>query len=197
MEETTLEKIDIIRQRFGVSYEEAKKALDENNGDLVNTLIYMEQNKKGFTESFSEKGNDLLETVKDIIEKGNVNRILIKKGEKVLIDIPVTAGIAAGAISVIYTPILALGAVTAIVADLKIEIERPNGEVEVLTNIIKKKSGGFKEKFDHLTKAAKEKAEDAREKTEDIVKKAMEKGNYVSNEVEEKMIEIKTKVTDK
>ncbi len=195
MEETTLEKIDIVRQRFGVSYEEAKEALDENGGDLVETLIYMEQNKKGFSESFSEKGNDLLETVKGIIEKGNVNRIKIKKGEKILIDIPVTAGVAAGAISVIYTPILAIGAVTAIVADLKIEVERPNGEVEVLTNIIKKKSSGFKGKLDSFTKIAKQKAEKAMEKTEDIVKVAKEKGNNIVNETEEKMIEIKRDVT--
>lgn len=197
MEETTLEKIDIIRQRFGVSYEEAKKALEDNNGDLVDTLIYMEQNKKSFGDNMSEKGNDLLDTVKGIIEKGNVNRIKIKKGDKVLVDIPVTAGVAAGAISVIYTPILAIGAVTALVADLKIEIERPNGEVEVLTNIIKKKSGGLKDKFDSLTKKAKEKAGKAKDKTEDIVKMAKDKGSNIAHDTEEKMIEIKTMVMDK
>ncbi|KMT21659.1 DUF4342 domain-containing protein [Clostridium cylindrosporum] len=197
MEEATLEKIDIIRQRFGVSYEEAKKALEDNKGDLVETLIYMEQNKKGFSEVFTEKGNDLLETVKNIIEKGNVNRIKIKKGEKVLVDIPVTAGVAAGAISLLYTPILAIGAVTTIIAELKIEIERPNGEIEVLSNIIKKKSGGFKNTFEELTKKAMEKAEVARDKTERIVKLAMDKSSNIIYEADDKMIEIKTNTIDK
>lgn len=192
MEEITLEKIDIIRQRFGVSYEEAKSALEENDGDLVNTLIQMERNKKGFSESARDKGNDLLDTIKDIIEKGNVNRIKVKKGRKVLVDIPVSAGVAAGAISLVYMPILAIGAVTAIVADLKIEIERPNGEVEILNTIVKEKSSELKDKIKDLGKSAKEKAGIVRDKAEDIVHSAREKGDDLMDEVEDEMIEIKS-----
>ncbi|HAZ36409.1 MAG TPA: ubiquitin, partial [Clostridiaceae bacterium] len=45
MEEITLEKIDTIRNRFGLSYEEARDALTANNGNLVETLIYLEKNE--------------------------------------------------------------------------------------------------------------------------------------------------------
>lgn len=185
MEDINLEKIDIIRQRFGVSYEEAKIALEENNGDLVETLIYMEKNKKSFGSSAKDKGNDLVETIKEIIDKGNVNRIKVKKGRKVLVDIPVNAGIAAGAISILYTPLLAIGAITAIVAELKIEVERPNGEVEVINDIVKDKSSEFKEKVNDFAKSAKD-------KTEDIMSKVKDKGEDLSEKVEDEMIEIKS-----
>ncbi|MEF9951679.1 MAG: DUF4342 domain-containing protein [Clostridium sp.] len=189
MQETTLEKIDIVRQRFGVSYEEAKKALEDNNNDLVQTLIYMEKNKKGFSEVVSEKSNDLVDTVKEIIAQGNVNRIKVKRKDKVLVDIPVTAGVAAGALSVMYLPLLAIGAVTAIAADLKIEIERENGEVEVLSHVVKKGSSKLSEKFSKLTKGAKD-------KTESFVNKAKDKTKTTVDTMEDTMIEIKNKSND-
>lgn len=79
MEEITLEKIDVIRKRTGLNYGDAKIALENNNGNVVDTLIYLENNKKTFSDNVSDVGNDLLVTVKDIIKKGNVNRIKMKK----------------------------------------------------------------------------------------------------------------------
>ena len=96
MEEITLEKIDTIRKRTGLSYGDAKIALENNDGNVVDTLIYLENNKKSFSDNVSNVGNDILNTVKDIIKKGNVNRIKIKKDSQTLVDIPVSAGIAVG-----------------------------------------------------------------------------------------------------
>jgi citrate lyase gamma subunit len=137
MEDITLEKIDTIRKRSGLSYSEAKAALETNDGNVVDTLIYLENNKKSFTNNVSDFGNDILNTVKDIIKKGNVNRIKIKRDSKTLVDIPVNAGLAVGALSMLIPPILALGAVTAIASRITIEIERPDGSVEVVNDIIK------------------------------------------------------------
>lgn len=139
MEEITLEKIDLIRHRTGLSYSAAKEVLEKNNGNVVDTLIYVEQNQKTFSQNFSETSNELIDTIKDIIQKGNVNRIKIKKGTRVLLDIPVTAGVAAGALSLFYPSLLALGAVTAIIIKLTIEVERPNGEIEIINDIVPEK----------------------------------------------------------
>ena len=46
MAEITLEKIDIIKERTGVSYTDAKEALEECDGDVVNALIYIEAKQK-------------------------------------------------------------------------------------------------------------------------------------------------------
>ena len=42
----TLEKIDQIVERTGVTYEEAKEALQAVDGDVVEAIIYLEKNKK-------------------------------------------------------------------------------------------------------------------------------------------------------
>lgn len=146
MEEITLEKIDLIRSRTGLGYAAAKEILEKNNGNVVDTLIYIEQNQKSFTQNITETSNELIDTVKDIIKKGNVNRIKIKKDGRSLIDIPVTAGVAAGAISLFYPSLLVVGAVTAILSKITIEVERPNGEVEIINDIIKEKYEDVKQK---------------------------------------------------
>jgi hypothetical protein len=134
MEDITLEKIDLIRQRTGLGYAAAKEALEKNNGDVVETLIYIEKNQKSFGQNITEATNDLIETIKDIIKKGNVTRIKVKKDERVLIDIPVNAGIAAGALSLFYPPLLVIGAATAVVSKLVIEVERPDGRVDIIND---------------------------------------------------------------
>lgn len=41
-----LEKVEKLRNRANVTYEEAKKALDENNGDLLEAMIALEKQGK-------------------------------------------------------------------------------------------------------------------------------------------------------
>ena len=47
MNEITLEKIDIIRERTGANYSIAKEALELSEGNVVDALIYIEQNNEG------------------------------------------------------------------------------------------------------------------------------------------------------
>ena len=46
MSEITLEKIDIVRERTGASYSEAKEALEACGGNVVDALIYLEGQKE-------------------------------------------------------------------------------------------------------------------------------------------------------
>lgn len=146
MEEITLEKIDLIRTRTGLGYQAAKEILEKNNGNVVDTLIYIEQNQKSFSQNIADTSNELIETIKDIIKKGNVNRIKVKKDNRTMIDIPVTAGVAAGALSLFYPTLLILGTLTAILSKITIEVERPNGEIEIINDIVKEKYEDVKQK---------------------------------------------------
>ncbi|NCB63842.1 MAG: ubiquitin [Clostridia bacterium] len=47
--EITLEQVEKIREKAGVTYEEAKAALIANHGDLLETLIYLERQGKSPT----------------------------------------------------------------------------------------------------------------------------------------------------
>ena len=139
--EIDIEKVDIVRDRTKVSYADAKEALEKSNGNVVDAIIYIEKNQKNVFNNISDAGNDFADAIKDIIKKGNVNRIKIKKDDKILLDIPVNAGVVGGAIGIVYLPaIVAIGAVAAVVSKIQVLIERPNGEIEIVNDIFKEKS---------------------------------------------------------
>jgi hypothetical protein len=77
-------------------------------------------------EEFSLSGDDLVAKIKELIEESNVRRIAIKNQEgQVLIEIPLTVGVTAGVIGAALFPVLAaVGAIGALVAKLKIVVER-------------------------------------------------------------------------
>lgn len=73
-------------------------------------------------DEFKVKGEELIEKIRELIHEGNVRRIIIKDEEgKIYLEIPVTFGV----IGALLAPTLAaLGAVAAMVANLKIEVVR-------------------------------------------------------------------------
>jgi hypothetical protein len=77
---------------------------------------------ENFSEEFKVKGEELVEKVKQLIHEGNVRRLIIKDEDgKVYLEIPVTFGL----IGAIFAPMLAaVGAVAAMVANLKVEVVR-------------------------------------------------------------------------
>lgn len=178
MEEITLEKIDVIRQRTGLSYAESKQLLEKNGGNMVDALIDYEASQKSFKQNITETGNDIIDAVKNIIEKGNVTRIKVKKDNRTVVDIPVNAAVIAGGIGMFYPVLLGLGAVTAIASKVSIEIERPDGKVEVVNDFVKENAKNIKGKTGEFVK-------NAAEKTEDIVENITDKADDVINNIKD------------
>lgn len=76
-------------------------------------------------QEFKLAGNQLVDKVRELIEEGNVRRIVIKKDERILFELPLTVGVGAGAAAVLISPVLAaLGAVAALVTDITLVVER-------------------------------------------------------------------------
>lgn len=134
----SLEKIDIIRDRTGVSYKEAKEALEAASGDVVDALISIEDTgsrkwSETVTESISVKGTEAMDKLKAILNAGNVSRIKVKKDDYIILDIPVTAG----AIGALARPIFTVvGAAVALLTKCTIEVERPDKEIMVINEMI-------------------------------------------------------------
>ncbi|MFZ7103726.1 MAG: DUF4342 domain-containing protein [Peptococcaceae bacterium] len=128
-----LTKIDLLRERTGVGYKEAKEALDKAEGDVVKALILIEDERIQLDEDLQNKGKKIIQQVKEIIRQGNVNKIKLKKGEKTIFVFPVNVG-ALGLTGAILSPtfalIAALGTVAALANKYTLEIERPGGKVE-------------------------------------------------------------------
>ena len=82
--------------------------------------------ERTWTEEIVVTGSELVEHVKKLVQKGNVRRLIIKKPNgEVLLEIPLTAGAVVGGTLMIMAPVLAaLGALAALLAEVRVEIVR-------------------------------------------------------------------------
>ena len=85
-------------------------------------------------EAASSSVNDVVEKVKELVKKGNVTKIVIKKGDNVLVNIPLNVGIVGGIIGVAAAPwaIVAAAVATAGFA-CKVELVKDDGDVVEVT----------------------------------------------------------------
>ena len=83
-------------------------------------------NQKTRTEEFKVTGGNLLAKAREVIEEGNAQRLILKNEEgHSLFELPLTAGVAAGVVSVAILPALvAIGAIAAIVTHATLVVER-------------------------------------------------------------------------
>jgi hypothetical protein len=92
-----------------------------------------EEDEHTFTEHIEIAGSELVERTKELIEEGNVRRLIIRNQEdEVLLEVPLTAGVVVGGAVTIVAPVLAaLGALAALLTHVKIEVVRASkGETD-------------------------------------------------------------------
>ena len=110
--EITIEKIDLVKDRTGCTYAEAKEALEQHDGSVVDAIIALEEKTNKDHDRItgeSLKDSPIFLKMKEIVDKGNVSRIVVSKGDKTVVNFPVTAG-------VIGTLLVPWGAILGIVA---------------------------------------------------------------------------------
>ncbi|MEG6520785.1 DUF4342 domain-containing protein [Desulfotomaculum sp. 1211_IL3151] len=105
-----LEKIDLLRARLGVSYKEAKDALDMAGGDVVEALIKLEEKNRQWNEKLHGKGNEFMGQFKTLIEKGQKTKVKVKKDDNTVVEFPATIGALGVLGAMASTPILIVGA---------------------------------------------------------------------------------------
>ena len=74
-----LEKIDLIRARLGVSYKEAREALEKADGDVVQALVNLEEQGRNLGERFQARGRKWSVRSRSFCKRANVP-IKVKKG---------------------------------------------------------------------------------------------------------------------
>lgn len=105
-----LEKIDLLRARLGVGYKEAKEALDEADGEVVQALIRLEEKNRHWNEKFQGKSNEMMGQFKTLIEKGQKTKVKIKKDDDTVVEFPATLGALGVLGAMASTPVLIVGA---------------------------------------------------------------------------------------
>ena len=195
--EITLEKIELVKDRTGVTYAEAKKALEDADGSVVDAIIAIEEtvNSGDKKRAFGEKGEALFASLKSLIKKGNVAKIVVKKDDDNILNVPVNAGI----LGICIAP---LASVVAIVAAFgfkcSIEVVKTDGTIIDVSDAVSDKVSQAAEfgsdKFEELKgkgkdfydKAkdsdiydkAKDAASDLKDKAGDFVDKAKDRDIY-------------------
>jgi len=115
MADELLEKIEQIRRRMPVSYEEARTVLDKTSGNLVEALILLEKERK------NEHSKILMEKMQKLWETGSRSRVRVRKGDRVLMEVPATAGV----LGAVLAPHLTLmGTVVALASRCRIEVDK-------------------------------------------------------------------------
>ena len=87
--------------------------------------------EKTFWQTIELTGDQLVKTVKDLIQAGNVRRIRVRQKERTIAEFPLTVGV----VGAIFAPMLAaVGALAALLTECSIDVERverpasPTGE---------------------------------------------------------------------
>lgn len=108
------EKVEKLRERANVSYEEAKQALENSNWDILDAMIFLEQSGKahgpeqpGYTtqtgkakididedkeyrSSFSDNMRRFGNWLSEMIDKGNNNNFCVEKDNREIFKMPIT-----------------------------------------------------------------------------------------------------------
>ena len=104
-----MEKVEALRNKAGVTYEEAKAALEANNWDVLDAMIALEKEGKvkqtssskaevltgdvvtenGQKGSSEPKRRKFMNWIKDILRKANRNAFEVSKDGKIILTVPV------------------------------------------------------------------------------------------------------------
>lgn len=125
-EREKLEKMDLLRSRFQVTYAKAHEVLEATGWDVVAATLRLEAEapkaRPGLVEEIKVRGDDLVETLKKILHEGNVRRIIVKDpGGTEVLNLPVTGFVA---FTVLLPLLTAFGAVVAVTLDYTVQVER-------------------------------------------------------------------------
>lgn len=172
--EITLEKIELVKDRTGVSYKEAKDALEAADGSVVDAIIDIEESidikSKG---RIAEQSAHVIDKVKEAIKKGNVAKIIVKKNDEVIMNLPVNVGI----VGTVLAPWAAVaGVIAAFGTKCVIELVKDDGEIIDLSEMATDTFDDVVEKGSVIADEVKYKSADVfasvKAKTSDAINKA-------------------------
>jgi len=185
----TLEKIELVKDRTGVSYREAKEALEATDGNVVDAIIKIEDEINAKVGSkISDNGAKVIEKIKEYIKKGNVSRITVKKDDEIVINIPVTVGVVGTALAPWLTVI---GAIVALGLKCEILLVKEDGSVIDLSGKLTETVEDMREKGSETVDSVRNKARDTADAVRDKKDKVMSDIDEIKDIVEDAAKDIK------
>ena len=185
--EITLEKIELVKDRTGVGYREAKEALEKTDGNVVDAIILIEDSIDEAGKESSTVAGPILDSIKEAVRKGNVNKIVVKKNDEIVLNLPVNVGI----IGTVLFPWAAVAAsIVALGTSCNVELVKEDGSV---VDVSKKAA----EIYEDVKDKGSEIYEDVKDKGEEFFEVAKDKGGEFFEATKDKGGEIFEAAKDK
>ena len=213
--EVTLEKIELVKDRTGVSYKDAKDALEAADGSVVDAIIAIEDSiDNAEKKSLGEQSGAVLDKVKELIKKGNVSKIVVKKTDgDVIMNLPVNAGIVAALVAPwgVLAGVLSTFAFKCVVEVVKtdgtiVEVSERANDVagkalekgSDIADVTKQKAGEVYDKVKNNEQLADllDKAGDTLDKAGDTIKEKFKKAEDAAGDIVEETIDTIDKWTE-
>lgn len=112
MANLTLDKVDIIRSRFEMSYREAYELLERNGNNVVRALMEAEElkHKPSMVEMVEERitvlGSELVDKLQELVRTGQYGKIRVNRNGRTMLTLPAVVG-AVGAMFFPYLTVFA------------------------------------------------------------------------------------------
>lgn len=134
------QNMEILKQKFKVSYREAKEVLELHENDLIESLIFLEER---YPEHDVCPVKSYLNTIKNKIaylyEEGSNQRMIISRKGELLADIPLTAVVLSSFVFVLYPILIPIKLGGVLLFDLDFEIIDKSGKIYNVNSDIKGK----------------------------------------------------------
>ncbi len=184
----TLEKIELVKDRTGVTYKEAKEALEKADGNVVDAIVAIEENIDDMTSTrkIGAKGTALMDKVKEIVQRGNISKIVVRNNGNVVLNLPLNAGI----LGVVIAPWgVLLGVLAAFGFKCTIDLVKDDGEIISLSDKAEEFAESAVEAGTRAAQTVKERAPEVMETMSSSVSEMMDKVKGAGDDVEEPFIE--------
>ena len=182
--EISLEKIELVKDRTGVSYREAKEALIAENGSVVDAIIRIEDQIDIAPKTAAENAaSDIVGKLKEVVRKGNISKVVVKRDNSVILNIPVTLGVIGSVLlpeAAIFSTIVALG------AKCSISVITKDGEEVDVVKKAKEKINDAKDNYSNVAEGIREKGSDAfskiKEKADSVISRTAPGEDFVDDD---------------
>ena len=126
--EITIQAVEKIMNETGLDYRDAKALLEHADGDVDKAIEIFSPSG---SDDLKEKTDDIVNKVKELVKKGNVERIQITKDDKIVLSVPVNIGIIGGILGAVYAPwALIAGAIASFGFGCKVEVVKKDGTTD-------------------------------------------------------------------
>lgn len=181
----TIEDIELIRQKSGISYKEAVALLDYHNGNVARALVDLERNGRlrgdvnvdSTYKAHKEKKKD-----NEFFAKLTRHRVLVKDKDRAIVNLPL---LFMGALLIFAPHILVVGAVLALIMGCNISFFEDDKKEEVdFSHMVKKAAHSVANTVEQVAKEFSASKKDARNRgqEEDVADAQDGPSYYASNQ---------------